>query len=59
MIILVVVILTKHHGHLLSIIQALSLFHFSHVLLKFLHGFVDLSVIEVVLDSTEHVCHSV
>lgn len=59
MVVLVVVVLAEHHGHLLCIVQAFWLLHVGHALFELLHRLVDLPVVEVVLDRAQHVCHAV
>lgn len=59
MIIAIIVEFAEHHGHLLSILQSLCFFHVSHALFKLFHGFVDLSIVEMVLDGAHHIGHSI
>lgn len=59
MIILIIVILAEHHSHLLGVIEALSLFQVSHIILKLFHSLLDLSVVEMILDCAHHISHAV
>lgn len=59
MIIAIIVKFAEHHGHLFSILQSLCLFHVSHALFKLFHGFIDLSIVEMVLDGAHHIGHSI